>query len=122
MKFDSSQIDVQANLTVDGLVGLTTRNDGVADNGHIKVRVDAGTLRINEAVDVDARGDVLLRAYGPASDVLVDATVTSDAGDVTLFAADDVVTTRAIVRMAISIFVLSTTMRLALGEFRLVRL
>ncbi len=75
---------------------MITRNDAVPDNGHIKVRVDNGSLTIDRAVDADAGGDVLLRAYGPGSDVLVDATVTSDAGDITVFAADDVVTTAAV--------------------------
>ncbi len=96
MKFDSSQIAVPSTLTLDARNGLITRNDGTPDNGHIKVRVDDGTLTIDRAVDADAGGDVLLRAYGPGRDVLVDATVTSDSGDITIFAEDDVLTTAAI--------------------------
>ncbi len=65
VKFDSTQINVQATLTLDQRNGLITRNDAVPDNGHIKVRVDNGSLTIDRAVDADAGGDILLRAYGP---------------------------------------------------------
>ncbi len=63
VKFDSTQIDVRATHTLGTLSGLTTGPDIDPANGHIKVRVDAGTLTINQAVDADSNGDVLLRAY-----------------------------------------------------------
>ncbi len=92
VKFDSSQINVPATLTLDARDGLSTRNDGVLENGFIKVRVDDGTLRVNSSVASDAGGDMLLRAYGTGSDVLVNASVTSGFGNLTIHADDDVTT------------------------------
>ncbi len=97
--------------------GLTTGPDIDPANGHIKVRVDAGTLTINQAVDADSSGDVLLRAYGPLSDVLVNATVTSDAGDVTVYAADDVVTTAAIATDG-NVYIQADDVNVAVGDDR----
>ncbi len=74
-------------------------------NGSIKVRVDAGTLSINEGSDNDnvgvragGTGDILLRAYGANSDVRINndglagglAQVSSGSGHITVRAQDDI--------------------------------
>ncbi len=76
------------------------------NNGSIKVRVDSGTLTVTEGDDNDnvgvrahGTGDVMLRAIGPASDVLVtddlgingEARISSGLGHITLRAQDDIV-------------------------------
>ncbi len=117
VKFDSTQIDVRATHTLGTLAGLTTGPDIDPANGHIKVRVDAGTLTINQAVDADSSGDVLLRAYGPLSDVLVNATVTSDAVISRFNAADDVVTTAAIATDG-NVYIQADDVNVAVGDAR----
>ncbi len=88
VKFDSTQINVPGVESLGPQAGLS--------GGPIKVRVDDGTLEVANQVAGIGAGDILLRAYGLGSDVLVDATVTGVTGDVTVFAADDVITTAAI--------------------------
>ena len=55
----------------------------------------AGTLTIKGGLDssgvqAHGSGDILLQAVGAASDVVLDATVVSDTGNITLNASDDI--------------------------------
>ena len=88
--FNSTITDVARSRTTDALEDLTTTN-----NGPIKVVTVNGTITVNggnDSVGLSAAGtgDVLLEARGAGSDVIVNASVSSGSGHITLNAVDDV--------------------------------
>ncbi len=98
VEFRSTTSPVSETRSLDQLNDLATTN-----NGSIKVIVEAGSLAVTEGNDNDnvgvsanGTGDVLLRAYGAGSDVIVtddlglngEARILSGTGHITLRAAD----------------------------------
>ncbi len=103
VQFRSTTSPVTETRSLTQLDDLETTN-----NGPVKVRVDAGSLTINEGNDNDnigvranSAGDVLLRVYGASSDIITtddggadgEARITSGTGHITLRAADDIALT-----------------------------
>jgi hypothetical protein len=88
--FDSSTTSVAETRTIASLEDLTSTS-----NGPIKLVAENGTIEINggansTGVIANGTGDVLIEARGANSDVIVNATIASGSGHVTLDAADDV--------------------------------
>ncbi len=88
--FDSSTTSVAETRSIASLEDLTSTSNGpiklVAENGTIEIKGGANTAGVN----ANGTGDVLIEARGANSDVIVNATITSGSGHVTLDAADDV--------------------------------
>jgi hypothetical protein len=88
--FDSSTTSVAETRTIASLEDLTSTSNGpiklVAENGTITVNGGSNTA----GVSANGTGDVLLEARGAARDVVVNATIASGSGHITLDAADDV--------------------------------
>ncbi|MBX3421527.1 MAG: hypothetical protein KF752_08225 [Pirellulaceae bacterium] len=85
VNLNSTQTVRQGSGTLAGLAGGTTTN-----NGPVKVVAESGSLTVASAVSAQGTGDVLLEARGVASDVLVNATVGSGSGHISLIARDDI--------------------------------
>ncbi len=100
VEFRSTTRTVTESPAVATLSDLETTN-----NGSIKVRVDNGSLIVNEGADDDnvgvranGTGDILLRVYGAGSDIITtddlgvngEARITSGTGNITLRAADEI--------------------------------
>jgi hypothetical protein len=90
VNFNSTTADASQDRTLAALEDLTT-----TAGGPIKLVAEGGTITINggsdtAGVSADGTGDVLLEARGTASDVVVNASVASGTGHITLSAADDV--------------------------------
>ncbi|MEZ6060865.1 MAG: hypothetical protein R3C19_10910 [Planctomycetaceae bacterium] len=90
VNFNSTVSAIPESRTTDALEDLTTTN-----NGPIKVVAKAGSLTISGGSDTigvtaSGTGDILLEARGSASDVIVNAQVSSGSGHITLNAGDDV--------------------------------
>ena len=88
--FDSSTSSVAQSRSLASLEDLTT-----GTNGPIKLVAEAGSIIINGGADAiglsaDGTGDVLLEARGGTSDVIVNATITSGSGNITLQAGRNV--------------------------------
>ena len=92
VNFNSTTTNVGQSRTTSSLEDLTT-----SSHGPIKVVTLAGTLTINAGtaasggVAAHGTGDILLQARGAASDVIVNADISSDTGHLTLDAADSIV-------------------------------
>ncbi|QDV70821.1 hypothetical protein Poly24_45540 [Rosistilla carotiformis] len=93
---DISVQQVGADATVTTITDASLSDLETTDAGPIKLKTLAGTITINEG-DADDNGlhaaglgDVLLAAGGDASDVVINADVASDSGNVSLSAADDI--------------------------------
>ncbi|MCP4669482.1 MAG: hypothetical protein GY849_24375, partial [Deltaproteobacteria bacterium] len=90
VQFNSTTEDASRDGAIDSLEDLATT---VA--GPVKVVVEAGTLTIEGGADTSgvsaaADGNVLLEARGTAADVVLNSSVASGSGHVTVSAADDV--------------------------------
>ena len=88
--FNSSISPVSKSLTLSSLEDLTSTS-----NGPVKLVAEGGTITVRGGVDssgirADGAGDILLEARGATSDVVVQASVHSDAGHVSLTAGDDI--------------------------------
>ena len=95
--FNSGTSQITPTATLTALEDLTTTT-----NGPIKVVAENGTITISggttgtPGVSAEGTGDVLLEAGGASSDVIVNAGVLSDSGNITLIAADSVTTSAEI--------------------------
>ncbi|WP_218934356.1 beta strand repeat-containing protein [Rosistilla ulvae] len=93
---DISVQQVGADATVTTITDTSLSDLETTDAGPIKLKTLAGTITINEG-DVDDNGvraaglgDVLIAAGGNASDVVINAGVSSDLGNVSISAGDDI--------------------------------
>ena len=82
--FRSSTTSVAENRIIASLEDLTTSR-----NGPIKLVAENGTITINggndaSGVSANGTGDVLLEARGTSSDLVINSTVSSDSGHITL--------------------------------------
>jgi hypothetical protein len=91
--FKSTTTDINANRTLAALEDLRT----VPPGGPIKLVAENGTITVNGGsttptvgIDASGTGDVLLEARGAASDVIVNAGVSSGTGHITFNAGDDI--------------------------------
>ena len=96
----SVSVSVNRVESVDAITILSdTEQAGVSttDNGDIMVQTVDGTLTVNSelvdstGVDAGGGGDVTLAAGGTGNDVVLNNTVTSDTGQITIVGAQDVI-------------------------------
>ncbi|MFO1001669.1 MAG: hypothetical protein U0936_15135 [Planctomycetaceae bacterium] len=88
-RFNSSSTNAGQDRTISALEDLVT------NNGPIKIVAENGTITIgggidSQAVSAGGSGDILVEARGVGSDVVVNATISSGSGHITLNATDDV--------------------------------
>ncbi|MEM6981083.1 MAG: hypothetical protein AAF539_15590, partial [Planctomycetota bacterium] len=89
-QFNSTTTTVAQSLELEGLEDLRS-----TDDGPIKLVAEGGTITINggsdtDAVDADGNGDVLIEARSAGSRLVINDSVTSDSGHVTIDAESDV--------------------------------